>query len=195
MPTMSNKTISQITLFYNMISRIFFKQYTSIFLFLLKYIQITCEKNLFIIQETDCTVAGKRKGRDSAFNKAVDNMLWFLFVLGQDQNTKELKEGYLYFSVSEGFFKEFFYCSYCLSRMRFSFLFYCLYLKNFTGIFILQGYWSQWFCYFSFELGCMIPIVQLRNLRRGPINWAIIFIIQILYFLNIIYISKIIFLK
>lgn len=156
MLTMSNKTVSQITLFCNMmITRIFFSNSTLLFffLFLLKYIQITCEKNLFIIQETDCTVAGKRKGRDSAFNKAVGNMFWSLFVLGQDQNTKELKDGYLYFSVSEGFFKEFFYCSYGLSSMRFSFLFYCLYLKNFTVIFILQGYWSQQFCYSLLDWG------------------------------------------
>lgn len=140
---MSNKIGSQITLLQYDDHQNFFQ--TVHFLNSFKNIFRSHVKNLFIIQETYCTVAGKRKGRDSAFNKAIGNMLWSLFVLGQDQNTKELKDGYLYFSVSEGFFKEFFYYSYYLSSLTFSFLFYCLYLKHFTGIFILQGYWSQQF--------------------------------------------------
>lgn len=161
MPTMCNKTVSEITLFCNMmIAGIFFQiAYFYFFISLKIYSDHMWKKNLFIIQGTDCSVAGKRKGRDSAFNKAVGNMLWSLCVLGQDQNTKELKDGYLYFSISEGFFKEFFYCVYYLSSMRISFLFYCLYLKHFTGIFILQGYWSQQFCYFFFGLGSLIPII------------------------------------
>lgn len=52
-------------------------------------------KNLFIIQETGCTVADKRKGRDSAFNNAAGDTLWSLFVLGREQNTEDLKDGFV----------------------------------------------------------------------------------------------------
>ena len=36
-------------------------------------------------------MAGKRKGRDLAFHKAIGNILWSLFVLGQNQTINNPK--------------------------------------------------------------------------------------------------------
>lgn len=47
---------------------------------------------MLIIQDTLCSLTSRMKGKDFAFYNSVGNLLWSLFVLGQDKNTKEKKE-------------------------------------------------------------------------------------------------------
>lgn len=65
----ANKTVWQITLFRNMMARIFFQEVHFYFLFLLKYIRITREKKLAYHSGNLLYCSSEMKGRNSALTK------------------------------------------------------------------------------------------------------------------------------